>query len=150
VFPAAPLASVILTLQIVPYFMTDSKACRNGRRSAPKFASRGFFRAIVMALFVGADSTYWQSARSHLRRRGRDCSDKVCDGVAFERALGTQWPVRVILAMAFLGLFQCFNGNFVASSRLLSLTGDAEPFRGRSADSSCYQTPHVAVIGLRL
>src|SRR6266850_274069 len=54
-FHATPLISIVLTLQIVPYFMT-------GFESAPKvaeeahleFPSTGFFRAIAMALFVGA------------------------------------------------------------------------------------------------
>src|SRR5260370_3426870 len=43
--------------------------------------------------------------------------------IAFEQALGAQWPVRMIVIMALFGLFQCFNGNFVASSRLLFAFG---------------------------
>jgi len=55
VFAAAPLASVILTLQIVPYFMTGFESVPKAAEEAvPGFASGGFFRAIVLALFVGA------------------------------------------------------------------------------------------------
>src|SRR6266851_4414344 len=43
--------------------------------------------------------------------------------IAFEQAMGAQWPVRLIVIMALFGLLQCFNGNFVASSRLLFAYG---------------------------
>jgi basic amino acid/polyamine antiporter, APA family len=151
VFPVAPLASVILTLQIVPYFMTGFESVpKAAEEAAPQFASRGFFRAIVMALFVGAGfyvlaigavafATPWQGL----------LGQKFATAVAFERALGAQWPVRIILAMAFLGLFQCFNGNFVASSRLLFSYGRRgtvpRPF---SKIHPVFQTPHIAVIAI--
>src|SRR5262249_52228707 len=149
VFPAAPVASFILALQIVPYFMTGFESVpKAAEEAAPQFASHGFFRAIVMALFVGAGfyvlaigavafATPWQGL----------LGQKFATAVAFERALGAQWPVRVILAMAFLGLFQCFNGNFVASSRLLfsfgrrgmvpQVLGEVHP---------AHQTPHIAIV----
>src|SRR5215475_9538967 len=54
-FPAAPLASFILALQIVPYFMTGFESVpKAAEEAAPQFASGGFFRAILTALFVGA------------------------------------------------------------------------------------------------
>ncbi len=153
VFTAAPLASVILTLQIVPYFMTGFESVpKAAEEAAPQFGSRGFFRAIVMALFVGAGfyvlaigavafTTPWQGL----------LGQKFATAVAFERALGAQWPVRMILAMAFLGLFQCFNGNFVASSRLLFSFGRRgtvpRPFR---EIHPVYQTPHIAVIAIAI
>ena len=149
VFPAAPLASFILALQIVPYFMTGFESVpKAAEEAAPQFASGGFFRAIVTALFVGAGfyvlaigavafATPWQGL----------LGQKFATAVAFERALGAQWPVRVILAMAFLGLFQCFNGNFVASSRMLFSFGR----RGMAPQvlgivHPAYQTPHVAIL----
>src|SRR5215468_3684420 len=54
-FPAAPLASFILALQIVPYFMTGFESVpKAAEEAAPGFGGRQFFRAIAMALFVGA------------------------------------------------------------------------------------------------
>jgi amino acid transporter len=51
--------------------------------------------------------------------------------------------------MAFFGLFQCFNGNFVASSRLLFAYGRRQtipaPF-GRIHEK--FQTPSVAILGI--
>lgn len=153
VFPVAPLASVLLTLQIVPYFMTGFESVpKAAEEAAPGFGGRRFFRAIAMALFVGAGfyvlaigavafATPWQEL----------LGQKFATAVAFERALGTQWPVRVILAMAFLGLFQCFNGNFVAASRLLFSFGRRatipQPF---SKLHPIYQTPYVAVVAIAI
>jgi len=51
--------------------------------------------------------------------------------------------------MAFFGLFQCFNGNFVASSRLLFAYGRRQtvpaPF-GRIHER--FQTPSIAILGI--
>jgi amino acid transporter len=69
--------------------------------------------------------------------------------IAFEQALGARWPVRLILVIAFFGLFQCFNGNFVASSRLLfalGRKGSVPPQLGRI--HSRFQTPSVAVLAI--
>ena len=151
VFPVAPLASVMLTLQIVPYFMTGFESVpKAAEEAAPGFGGRRFFRAIAMALFVGAEfyvlaigavafATPWQGL----------LGQKFATAVAFERALGTQWPVRVILAMAFLGLFQCFNGNFVAASRMLFSFGRRGTIpRPFSAVHPAYQTPYIAVTAI--
>ncbi len=153
VFPVAPLASVILTLQIVPYFMTGFESVpKAAEEAAPGFGGQRFFRAIATALFVGAGfyvlaigavafATPWQGL----------LGQKFATALAFERALGTQWPVRVILAMAFLGLFQCFNGNFVASSRLLFSFGRRGTIpQAFSAIHPVFQTPHVAVVAIAI
>jgi len=151
VFPATPVASIFLTLQIVPYFMTGFESVpKAAEEAAPGFGGRRFFRAIVMALFVGAGfyvlaigavafATPWQGL----------LGQKFATAVAFERALQAQWPVRIILAMAFLGLTQCFNGNFVASTRLLFSYGRRgtvpRPFAAIHPE---FRTPHVAVIAI--
>src|SRR5260370_5855696 len=69
--------------------------------------------------------------------------------IAFEQALGARWPVRLILIMAMFGLFQCFNGNFVASSRLLFAFGrrrTIDPRFGKVDEK--FLTPGVAVLGI--
>jgi amino acid transporter len=150
-FPRSPLLSIFLTLQIVPYFMTGFESVpKAAEEAAPGFGGRRFFGAIVMALFVGAGfyvlaigavafATPWQGL----------LGQKFATAVAFERALGAQWPVRVILAMAFLGLTQCFNGNFVASTRLLFSYGRRGTIpRAFAAIHSEFLTPHVAVTAI--
>ena len=52
--------------------------------------------------------------------------EKFMTAVAFERAVGSRWIVRGIMAAALLSLVKCFNGNFVASTRLLFAMGDAD------------------------
>jgi amino acid transporter len=114
------------------------------------FKTRGYFRAIGMALFVGAGlyvlmiasvayATPWQGL----------LGKRFATAIAFEHSIGAGWPVRVILTMAFLGLFQCFNGNFVASSRLLFAFGRRGTVpEGFAAVHPVYQTPYVAVVAI--
>jgi amino acid transporter len=71
--------------------------------------------------------------------------------VAFQRAVGSRWIVNVILATALLSLFKCFNGNFVAASRLLFALGRrglVEPRVGQIHPQ--HQTPSAAVLCIGL
>src|SRR5712664_630855 len=137
-FHATPFISIVLTLQIVPYFMT-------GFESAPKvaeeahleFPSTGFFRAIATVAYVAP----WQGL----------LGKRFVTAVAFEQALGARWPVRLILLMAMFGLFQCFNGNFVAASRLLFAYGRRGTIPPRFGEvHGKFLTPSVAVVGITL
>lgn len=148
-FAAAPLASVLLTLQIVPYFMTGFESVpKAAEESSPGFASGGFFRAIVLALFVGAGFYVLCIGAVAFAAPWQGLTGKTfATAVAFEHAFQAAWLVRIILAMAFLGLFQCFNGNFVASSRLFFSFGRNGSIPKRfGAVHPEYQTPHVAVL----
>ena len=65
--------------------------------------------------------------------------------------MGAQWPVGLILIAAMFGLLQCFNGNFVAASRLLFSFGR----RGTipvcfAAIHPSFQTPSIAIAGVAL
>ncbi|PYT48905.1 MAG: hypothetical protein DMG44_12595 [Acidobacteria bacterium] len=152
-FHATPLISIVLTLQIVPYFMT-------GFESAPKvaeeahleFPSTGFLRAIAMALFVGAGFYVLAIAAVAYVAPWQGLLGKhFVTAIAFEQALGARWPVRLILLMAMFGLFQCFNGNFVASSRLLFAYGRRGTIPPRFGEvHEKFLTPSVAVVGITL
>jgi APA family basic amino acid/polyamine antiporter len=151
VFHAAPFVSILLTLQIVPYFLTGFESVpKEAEEASTEFQPAEFFRAIVMALLIGAGFyvlavaavayvTPWQGL----------IGKRFATAIAFEQALGARWPVRLILIMAMFGLFQCFNGNFVASSRMLFAFG-----RRRTISASFgsvhqeYLTPSVAVLGI--
>ena len=53
-FTHAPLVSFLLVLQIVPYFMTGFESVsKAAEESTPEFRSRGFLKAIWMAILVG-------------------------------------------------------------------------------------------------
>src|SRR6185436_5671406 len=52
---AGAWVSILLVLQIVPYYMTGFESIVKGSEEArPGFEARGFSRAILLALFAGA------------------------------------------------------------------------------------------------
>jgi len=150
-FRATPLVSILLTLQIVPYFMTGFESVPKVAEEAhTEFRSTGFFRAIVIALLVGAGFYVLAvAAVAYVAPWQGLVGKRFATAIAFEQALGARWPVRLILVMAMFGLFQCFNGNFVASSRMLFAFG-----RRRMIPASFgtvhveFLTPSVAVLGI--
>ncbi len=150
-FSQAPVASVLLTLQIVPYFLVGFESVPKVAEEAhPGFRTSNFFKAIVMALLtaaafyvlaVGAVSyiTPWQSL----------LGQRFATAIAFEHGTHSVWVVRLILAISLVGLLQVFNGNFVASTRLVFAFGRRgtlpAPF---AAVHAKFQTPTVAVVAV--
>src|SRR6266849_1405584 len=150
-FRTTPFVSILLTLQIVPYFMTGFESVPKVAEEAhPGFRSTGFFRAIVMALFVGAGFYVLAvAAVAYIAPWQGLIGKRFATAIAFEQALGARWPVRLILIMAMFGLFQCFNGNFVASSRMLFAFGRRRTIhQGFGTIHSEFLTPSVAVVGI--
>jgi amino acid transporter len=150
-FRASPFVSILLTLQIVPYFLTGfESAPKCAEEANPEFKRTGYMRAIALALLVGA-AFYALAivAVGYIAPWQNVIGKRFATAIAFEQALGARWPVRLILVMAFFGLFQCFNGNFVASSRLLFAYGRRRtipaPF-GRIHEK--FQTPSIAILGI--
>jgi basic amino acid/polyamine antiporter, APA family len=67
--------------------------------------------------------------------------------VAFHRAVGSRWIVDVVLAAALMSLVKCFNGNFVAASRMVFAMGRRGLIEHRAGRiHSRYQTPSAAVL----
>jgi amino acid transporter len=150
-FRGTPFVSILLTLQIVPYFMTGFESAPKAAEEArTEFRSTGFFRAIVMALVVGAGFYVLAvAAVAYVSPWQGLLGKRFATAIAFEQALGARWPVRLILVMAMFGLFQCFNGNFVASSRMLfafGRRGTIHPSFGTVHAE--FLTPSVAVLGI--
>jgi APA family basic amino acid/polyamine antiporter len=125
VFRATPLVSILLTLQIVPYFLT-------GFESVPKYAEeanpdlRGetYMTAIAMALGVGVFFyAFSVAAVAYIAPWPSLLGKRFATAIAFEHGLGVHWPVQLILVMAMFGLFQCFNGNFAAATRMVFAFG---------------------------
>jgi APA family basic amino acid/polyamine antiporter len=124
-FSHAPLVSVLLTLQIVPYFVTGFESVPKVAEEAhPGFPPGRFFTAIAMALLVGAGFYVLAiGAVSYIAPWQGLLGKRVATAIAFEQGTHSIWVVRLILAISFVGLFQVFNGNFVASTRLLFAYG---------------------------
>jgi amino acid transporter len=140
--------ATFLVLQIVPYFMTGFESVAKGSEEArPGFDPANFTKAIYAALIAGfmfyvliiGVVTYvypWQEVVSgHVRTE-----------VAFERTFGSHAIAQLILFGAFLSLLKIFNGNFVASTRMLYAIGRrnlVHPSLGRVHET--FGTPVVAI-----
>ena len=148
-FSHTPLVSILLVIQIVPYFMTGFESVGKAAEEAdPEFRAHGFFRAIWMAIVIGTlfyacivAAVSFVSPWRHLT------GEKFMTAVAFQQAVGGPWIVNVILAAALFSLFKCFNGNFVAASRLFFALGR----RGMIVSAvgkihPRFQTPSVSVL----
>jgi len=137
-FTHAPLVSILLVIQIVPYFMTGFESVsKTVEEATPGFRAHGFLIAIVMAILVGV--LFYAiiiAAVSYVAPWKALTGEPFMTAVAFERAIGSRWIVSVILASALLSLLKVFNGNFVGASHLLFAMGRPGPSRtGQS--SSC-------------
>lgn len=147
-FTHSGFVSVLLVLQIVPYFMTGYESvAKAAEEASPEFRTGGFLTAIWMAIIVGIlFYTIVIAATSYAAPWKELTNQKFMTAVAFERAVGSRWIVSVILAAALLSLFKVFNGNLLAASRLLFAMG-----RRRLVDARVgtvhprNQTPSVAV-----
>jgi amino acid transporter len=124
-FTHSGVISVLLVMQIVPYFMTGFESVVKGAEEArPEFRSRQFFTAIWMAIAVGIlFYTVIIAAAGYVAPWHELTGEKFMTAVAFERAIGSRWIVSLILASALLSLLKVFNGNLVAASRVLFAMG---------------------------
>jgi len=148
-FTHAPLVSFLLVLQIVPYFMTGFESVsKAAEESSPEFRGQGFLKAIWMAILIGIlFYTVVVAAVAFVAPWHELTGEKFMTAVAFQRAVGSRWIVNIILAAALLSLFKCFNGNFVAASRLLFALGRRGLVDARVGQIHPeHQTPTVAVL----
>jgi APA family basic amino acid/polyamine antiporter len=148
-FSATPFISILLVLQIVPYFMTGFESVSKAAEEASSdFRARSFSRAILMAILVGVlFYTVVVAAVGFVAPWHALLGEKFMTAVAFQYAVGARWIVNIILATAMLSLFKCFNGNFVAASRLLFALGRRGMVDARAAEvHSKFHTPSLAVL----
>jgi amino acid transporter len=100
------------------------------------FVGAGFYVAVIAAVsFVSP----WQAL----------VGKRFATAAAFGQAMATPWPMRLIMVAAVFGLFQCFNGNFVAASRMLfsfGRRGTIPPQFG--AVHREFRTPSVAIVAV--
>jgi basic amino acid/polyamine antiporter, APA family len=152
-FTRGPLVSFLLVLQIVPYFMTGFESVsKAAEESTPGFRGAGFLKAIWMAILTGivfyavvvavvAFAAPWHELTG----------EKFMTAAAFQRAIGSRWIVDIILAAALLSLVKCFNGNFIAASRLLFALGRRGMIDARLGQiHPRHQTPFAAVLSMGL
>ncbi|HLY60797.1 MAG TPA: APC family permease [Terriglobia bacterium] len=147
------LVSIILVIQIVPFFMTGFESVTKcSEESTLDFRAQGFFRAIILALVVGI--VFYTSVIAivaYVSPWPSLVQESFATAVAFERAFRSPWIVDLILLAALLSLVKIFNGNFIAATRLLFALGRRglvdERF-GRIHPAN--RTPSIAVISVGL
>ena len=151
-FSHAPLISVLLVWQIVPWLLSGFESVgKYVEEASPDFDGRGFFIAIALTIFTGL-AFFWVviSAVAYVAPgQSLESNQQFPTAVAFERALHAHWIVVLIMASAMVGLVQAFNANLIASSRLLFAMGR----RNLLAPSMAYvhpvnQTPSSAVMAV--
>lgn len=148
-FRGAPLVSILLTLQIVPYFITGFESVpKYAEEANPDLRGKSFMLAIAMTLGVGVSFyALCIAAVSYVAPWQGLLGKRFATAIAFEQALGAHWPVQLILVMAMFGLFQCFNGNFAASTRMLFAFGrNGSVAAGLGRVHPQFQTPGNAVL----
>ncbi|HEV2714897.1 MAG TPA: APC family permease, partial [Terriglobales bacterium] len=148
-FTHTPLISILLVIQIVPYFMTGFESVgKAAEEASPDFRTQRFFRAIWMAIFIGVVFYATIVAAVAFVAPWRQLTgEKFMTAVAFQQALGSRWIVQIILVAALLSLFKCFNGNFVAASRLFFALGRRGMVDSRVGTiHASYHTPSAAVL----
>jgi basic amino acid/polyamine antiporter, APA family len=151
-FSHAPLLSILLTWQVVPWLVSGFESVgKVAEEASPGFEQRNFSVAILLTIFSGlifflvviAAVSYvapWQSLQS---------KRQFPTAVAFEQALHAHWIVAFIMGAAMVALVQAFNANVVASSRLLfamSRRNLLNPAMSRVHPNN--QTPSTAVIAV--
>src|SRR5262249_17621930 len=150
-FHATPLVSILLTLQIVPYFITGFESVpKYSVEAKPGLRGSNFMVAIAMTLGIGVSFyALCIAAVSYIAPWQGLLGKRFATAIAFEQALGAHWPVQLILVMAMFGLFQCFNGNFAASTRMLfafGRNGTVVVTLGRV--HPVYQTPGNSILAI--
>ena len=150
-FTHTPLVSILLVLQIVPYFMTGFESVTKAAEEAnPEFRSRGFSLVIFAAIVVGFVFYIIVISAVAFVAPWRQLTDApFMTAVAFQHAVGSRWIVSIIMSAALLSLFKVFNGNFVAASRLLFAMARRELLDDRLASvHPRNQTPAAAVLAV--
>jgi APA family basic amino acid/polyamine antiporter len=150
-FTHTPFISILLVLQIVPYYMTGFESVTKAAEEAnPQFRAQGFSRAIYAAIIVGVVFYIVVIAAVGFVAPWRALTgEPFMTAVAFQHAVGSRWIVSIILSAALLSLFKVFNGNFVAASRLLFAMGRRGLVDARFASvHPRNQTPAAAVVSM--
>ncbi len=151
-FSRAPLISVFLVWQVVPWIMAGFESVvKCVEEAAPDFRDRDYSVAITLTIvvsaafycFVIAAVAYvapWQMLNH---------KDPFPTALAFERAVHARWIVDLIMASALVAVLKTFNGSMVASSRLLFAMGRMNLLERRMAHiHPVNQTPSTAVLAV--
>ena len=143
------LLSVLLVLQIVPYYMTGCETIpKCAEEASGGFPPSRFLPVMFWALAVG--TLFYVTVIgvvALLQPWPSLLKVPYPTAAAFERAFGWPWLVRLIFVAAVLSLVKVYNGNFLAGTRLLYAMGRRRLLGGWLGEVHArYQTPAVAIL----
>jgi APA family basic amino acid/polyamine antiporter len=124
-FGNAPFVSLLLMLQIVPYFMTGFESVpKCSEESAEDFRASHYARAIYTALLVGGGFYVLVIGVVAFVAPWRQTSQTgFATAAAFQHASGSPLLVNLIFAAAVVSLVKIFNANFLAATRMVFALG---------------------------
>jgi APA family basic amino acid/polyamine antiporter len=151
-FSHAPLISVLLVWQVVPWLMAGFESVgKCAEESVPDFQESDYSVAIILTIFVSvAFYCFVIAAVAYVAPwQTLNANDPFPTAVAFERAVHARWIVDLIMVSALVAVVKAFNGNMVAASRLLFAMGRRNLLEPRMAYvHAVNRTPSVAVIAV--
>jgi basic amino acid/polyamine antiporter, APA family len=153
-FSHAPLISVLLVWQIVPWLFSGFESVgKYSEEASSDFGGRGFFVAIALTLMTGM-VFFWiviSSVAYVTPTQSLSSNQQFPTAVAFERALHAHWIVVLIMTSAMVALVQAFNANLIASSRVMFAMARRNLIAPRLAYvHPVTQTPSVAIVVIGL
>jgi APA family basic amino acid/polyamine antiporter len=151
-FSHTPLISVLLVWQVVPWLLSGFESVgKCAEEASPDFQERDFSVAIMLTIFAGL-AFFWfviLTVAYVAPAESLNRNEQFPVAVAFERALHAHWIVDLIMASALVAVLRTFNGNLIASSRLLFAMGRRKLIDKRMGHiHSVNQTPSTAVIAV--
>jgi basic amino acid/polyamine antiporter, APA family len=153
-FSHAPLLSVLLVWQIVPWLLSGFESVgKCAEEASPDFRKHDFSVAVILTIFVGL-AFFWFVILTVAYVAPADALNSPGPfpvAIAFERALHAHWIVDLIMASALVAVLRTFNGNMIASSRLLFAMGRRNLIDHRMGYiHPKNQTPSTAVIAVAI
>jgi len=151
-FSHTPLLSVLLVWQIVPWLLSGFEAVgKCAEEASPDFREHDFSVAVIVTILVGL-GFFWfviLTVAYVAPAQVLNSDGPFPVAIAFERALHAHWIVDLIMASALVAVLRTFNGNMIASSRLLFAMGRRNLITPRMGFiHPKNQTPTVAVIAI--
>src|SRR5579864_8127377 len=153
-FSHSPLLSVLLVWQIVPWLLSGFESVgKCAEEASPNFRESDFSVAVILTIFVGlAFFCFVILTVAYVAPVGAlNSAGPFPVAIAFERALHAHWIVDLIMASALVAVLRTFNGNMIASSRLLFAMGRRNLISSKMAEiHPRNQTPSIAIIVIAL
>jgi amino acid transporter len=145
---AGVLLSTLAVLPVVPYYLTGFETIpKCAEEAAADFAPRRFGSVMLLALAVGTAFYVAVIAAVAMLYPWEELKGQgFATAIAFRRAFGSEWVVRLLIFAAALSLVKVFNAMFLASTRLLYAMGRRGLLgAGLGAVHARFGTPTVAI-----